>query len=71
MTIFPCTNFIQVANVRRESPGALLVLLTNGREVWIPKSQIDDTSTVWGLNQSGQMTVNRRFAKKHDLISEE
>lgn len=51
----------------RESPLALLVRLDDGREVWIPKSQISDNSEVFCEGQRGELVVSRWFAEKEDI----
>lgn len=51
----------------KETDAALLCLI-DGREVWIPKSQIDDDSEVWEEGQSGDLVVTEWFATKEGLI---
>lgn len=51
----------------KETDAALLCLV-EGKEVWIPKSVIDDDSEVWEEGQSGDLVVHEWFATKEGLV---
>lgn len=61
------TATLSDAEALKETDAALLCLL-DGKEVWIPKSQIDDDSEVWEEGQSGDLVVTEWFATKEGLI---
>lgn len=51
----------------RESPKALLVRLSGGAEIWVPKSVIHDDSEVYKAGTNGTLVVARWFAEKEGL----
>jgi hypothetical protein len=53
--------------VIRETAKALLVCLDDGREVWIPKSQIHDDSEIWKPGDAGTLVVNGWWAEKEGI----
>lgn len=55
------------ATALRETDKALFCDV-EGREVWIPKSQIDDDSEVYAQGHSGLLVINEWFAEKEGLI---
>jgi hypothetical protein len=55
------------AEAIKETAMALLCEI-DGKQVWIPKSQIDDDSEVWEEGQSGELIINEWLAKEKGLI---
>lgn len=53
--------------VIRETDAALLVDV-DGKEVWIPKSQIDDDSEVYKAGTDGTLIVSEWIAKEKRLV---
>lgn len=54
------------AKVIRETDKAILVILEDDREVWIPKSVIHDNSEVWSeQNGSGMLVVAAWWAERN------
>jgi hypothetical protein len=51
----------------RETAKAILVMLDDDRNVWIPKSVIDDDSEVYKDGTDGVLIVQRWFAEKEGL----
>lgn len=43
--------------VRKETRTALLVQLDDGRQVWVPKSQLDEASEVWAEGDEGTLVI--------------
>lgn len=58
------------AKAIRETTKAIQVAV-DGREVWIPKSQILDESEVFSLGTSGKLVVPRWLAVAKELVDEE
>lgn len=48
----------------RETPKALLVVLEDGREEWIPKSQVTEDSEVYGEGHHGTLVVTSWLAEQ-------
>lgn len=57
---------IHDVTVKYETDGALLVV-ADGEEVWIPKSQIDDDSEVYAKGTSGTLIIPRWLAREKGL----
>ncbi len=57
---------IDHVKVVRESGAALLVLI-DGQQVWIPKSQVLDESEVWGDGDQGQLVIPEWLAIERGL----
>jgi len=55
-----CAGFV---SVKKETDKAILVVL-DGDDVWIPKSQIVDDSDVWKADQEGDLYVTEWFAEQ-------
>lgn len=57
------------AKVKRETAAAILVVLEDegGREVWFPKSHVDDESEVWEAGQEGELVVSDWIAEEKGL----
>lgn len=53
--------------VLRETDAALLVLGPEGDEVWVPRSQIDDSSEVSEPGDSGVLVIPRWLAEAKGL----
>ncbi len=51
----------------KETASGLLVAI-DSKEVWIPKSQIDDDSEVYGEGHEGTLVVSEWIAKEKELI---
>lgn len=62
-------DVVEIADVVaiRESDKAILVLI-NGDEHWIPKSQIDETSEVLTGTSSGVLVIKRWLAEQKGLV---
>ena len=58
------------AQVLSESPRALLVYL-DGRELWVPKSQIHADSDVYERGQYGRLVISKWIAAERGLWKEE
>jgi len=53
----------------RQTAQAILVYLPDREEpVWIPQSQIDDTSEVWKEGQQGDLVVSEWIAVQKGLV---
>jgi len=59
--VFPGTRGV------RETDRALLVMLADGEEKWIPKSVIHDDSEVYEPHDEGELVVKAWFAEKEDM----
>jgi len=59
-------SFEDVVGVK-DTGKALLVLL-DGEEVWIPHSQIDEDSEVYGEGDEGTLVITEWFAEKEGMI---
>lgn len=55
---------VGVCVVKHVTDKALLVRFEDGREDWVPKSQIHDDSEVFQANQEGKMVVTAWYAKQ-------
>lgn len=53
--------------IQHETKDALKVLLHDGRQVWIPKSQVHDDSDIWKKHEKGTLTIKSWFAGKEGL----
>jgi len=58
---------IQNVTVKRDTEKALLVVI-EGEEFWIPKSQIDDDSEVYKADTEGTLVITEWIAKEKGLI---
>jgi hypothetical protein len=47
---------------------AALLCEIDGKQVWIPKGQIDDDSEVWEEGQEGVLVVSQWIAEAKDLV---
>lgn len=61
------TVTFEKVTVVRETDNALLVDI-EGKEHWIPKSQIDDDSEVYALGTDGDLVVSEWIALQKGLI---
>jgi len=52
---------------KRESDKAILVVLPDMDEAWIPKSQILDESEVYAEGHRGTLTVTKWIAEQKDI----
>lgn len=55
------------ATALRASASALLVEI-DGKEHWIPQSQIDDDSEIWEEGQEGDLVVSQWIAEQKGLV---
>jgi hypothetical protein len=67
---------LKVETVLAETPKAILVRLVEGepREVWIPKSQIDDDSEVYSQRSGefgGKLLISDWLAREKGLLDED
>ena len=60
---------IRIDNVLvvRETAKALLVRLADGEERWVPQSQIDDDSEVYGDGDEGTLIISEWWASKEGI----
>lgn len=61
------TTTIEQVKAVRETGLALLCKLHDGREVWVPQSQIHDDSEVFSAGHFGRLVVAQWFAEKEGL----
>lgn len=54
----------------RETEKAILVVLPDHDEMWIPKSQVHDDSEVYQENDNGTLIVSRWFADKEGFTKQ-
>lgn len=47
---------------------ALKVRLADGREIWIPQSQVHDDSDVYDVGHAGRLVVTAWYAQKQGLV---
>ena len=62
---------LDVERVKRETDNALLVVLVNGDEHWIPKSQIDDSDNYGAGDTNCTISIPRWLAVEKDIEIEE
>jgi hypothetical protein len=62
----PVVEF-EVPEVTKETDKALLCVI-EGKEVWIPKSQIHDDSEVFEEGHKGKLVISEWIAKEKELI---
>jgi hypothetical protein len=48
----------------KATPKAILVRLEDGKETWVPQSQVHDDSEVWKEGHSGKLVVESWFAEQ-------
>lgn len=53
----------------RETEKAILVMLPDNDEKWIPKSQVHDDSEVFEDGNHGVLIISKWFADKEDLTA--
>lgn len=58
---------IEVENVKAETEKGILCVV-EGKEHWIPKSQVDDDSEVAGMGDSGVMLIPRWLAEDKGFV---
>ena len=51
----------------RATASALLCRI-DGKDHWIPQSQIDDDSELWEAEQEGELIVSQWFAEQKGLV---
>lgn len=54
--------------VAKHETEAAILCVVDGKEVWIPKSQIDDSSEVKEDGDEGTLVVSEWIAEQKDLI---
>lgn len=52
----------------RETDAAMLVLLANDEEIWIPKSHVDDASEVYKAGHNGTLVITKWIAEQKGLL---
>lgn len=62
-------RIVEISNVEviKSTPKALLCLLEDGHEVWVPRSVIDEESEVSDDGDQGVLIVAGWFAEKEEL----
>jgi hypothetical protein len=58
---------IEDVEVKTETDKALLCTFSDGKEVWIPKSQVGVDSEAYAPGMSGTLVVPRWLAEKDEL----
>ncbi len=58
---------IEDVEVKKETEKALLCLI-DGKELWIPKSQIDDDSEVFEEGHYGTLIITQWIAEQKELV---
>jgi len=61
-------EFEDVRAIRLSDSGAGLLCGINGKEVWIPVSQIDDDSEVFEEGHEGKLVVSQWIAEQKGLV---
>lgn len=51
-----------------ETPKALRVQTPDYEEIWLPKSQIDDDSEVWEMDDEGNLVISDWIAEQKGLV---
>lgn len=51
----------------KETAAALLCVI-DGKEVWIPQSQVDDASEVYSVGDEGTLVITEWIATQKELI---
>lgn len=51
----------------RQSDAAILCCI-DGKEIWIPQSQVDDSSEVYEAGQEGELVVSQWIAEQKKLV---
>lgn len=67
MPTFPKRVIFKNCRTIKQTDNALLVEVA-GNEVWIPQSQIDDDSEVYGEGHSGELIVSEWIATQKGLV---
>ncbi len=60
--------YISEVRVKREEDRAILIIVEEDVEVWIPKSQIHADSEVEGEGDEGTLAIPRWLAENEDLV---
>ena len=58
---------LDVSLIKRETAAALLLVLDNGQEVWVPKSVVSDADDYEAGDSDCTVSVAEWFAEKNDL----
>jgi hypothetical protein len=67
MTDFKKKVEFEDVETEAETDNALLCTI-DGKNVWIPKSQIDDNSEVWKKGDEGTLVVSEWIAEEKGLV---
>lgn len=62
------TAYFTVESVKVETDRALLCVFEDGREYWIPKSQIQPDSEVMGKGDAGEIAIPTWLAEEKSLL---
>ena len=62
------TEYFEVEQVKAETDKALLCVFEDGREEWIPKSQILPDSQVQAKGDDGEIAIPRWLAEEKGLL---
>ena len=55
------------AKCTKETAAAIFVEV-DGEEMWIPKSQVDDDSEVYGAGHEGKLVITEWIAKQKGIV---
>lgn len=50
------------------SPEAIMVTLADGKQLWVPQSQVHDDSEVYRKGDSGKLVVTEWWAQQRNLV---
>lgn len=54
--------------IKESKSGEALLVAVDGKEVWIPQSQIDDDSEVFEVGNRGELVVSQWIAEQKGLV---
>ncbi len=54
--------------IKESKSGDALLVAVDGKEVWIPQSQIDDNSEVYEPGTRGELVISQWFAEQKGLV---
>lgn len=54
--------------IERETDKAFCVILEDGEQIWLPKSQVSDSEAYQAGDKDGIISISEWFARKEGLI---
>lgn len=64
----PTAKFEKCRVIRESDSGLALLIEIDGKEIWVPKSVIDEDSEVWEDEQEGELVVYEWWAEDKGLV---